>query len=241
MDTVGRLVAIARYPVKSMRGEELSEADVGFQGLRGDRQYAFVQADKATVFPWLTGREYAELLQFEPRWHSHDGRQALVVRTPWGSELPIESEELRREIEQRSGRPVRLHVDHRGNHDVAYVSLITASTVNALCDAAGVEPDHRRFRMNMVIDANLPPFAEGEWVGRVVRIGELVLGVTNEDKRCAMVTLDPESGASAPKVLKAAGEMNGACAGVYASVLSGGRVTLGSEVVVGPRVAAWEV
>ncbi len=239
MEKVGRLAVIARYPVKSMRGEELTEGDVGFQGLRGDRLCAFVQADRASVFPWLTARECPELVQFEPRWELREGRLSLTVRTPSGSELPVESDELRHELEVRSGRPVRLHTDHRGNHDAAYVSVITTSTVKALCDAAGVEPDHRRFRMNFVVESDLPPFAEAKWVGRVVRIGDVVLGVTNEDERCVMVTLDPESGASTPGVLRAASELNGVCAGVYASVLSAGRVTVGADVELGPAVEAF--
>ncbi len=44
-----------------------------------------------------------------------------------------------------------------------------------------------------------------------------------------MITLDPDSGAKAPGVLRAATELNGACAGVYASVLAAGDAALGDE------------
>lgn len=46
MDTivVGRIAALHRYPVKSMRGESLAQARVGWHGLEGDRCYAFVRA-----------------------------------------------------------------------------------------------------------------------------------------------------------------------------------------------------
>ena len=37
MKSLGTLRHVARYPVKSMRGEELRSAPVGLQGLPGDR------------------------------------------------------------------------------------------------------------------------------------------------------------------------------------------------------------
>ncbi len=41
MAVVGRVESLWRYPVKSMRGEELPEAFLGFAGVYGDRVYAF--------------------------------------------------------------------------------------------------------------------------------------------------------------------------------------------------------
>ena len=37
MSVVGKVDSLWRYPVKSMRGEELEEAFVGFSGVYGDR------------------------------------------------------------------------------------------------------------------------------------------------------------------------------------------------------------
>ena len=37
MAIIGKVESLWRYPVKSMRGEELSEAFVGFAGIYGDR------------------------------------------------------------------------------------------------------------------------------------------------------------------------------------------------------------
>jgi len=41
MELIGTVESLWRYPVKSMRGEELQEAFVGFPGVFGDRLYAF--------------------------------------------------------------------------------------------------------------------------------------------------------------------------------------------------------
>lgn len=57
MSVLGTVESLWRYPVKSMRGEELHEAFVGFPGIHGDRVYAFVSSAARTGFPWLTARE----------------------------------------------------------------------------------------------------------------------------------------------------------------------------------------
>ena len=230
MTTIGALQTIARYPVKSMRGEELASSAVGFQGLPGDRGFAFVQAGRYTTFPWLTGRDYQGLFGYQPVWESAEGKPRLFVRTGSGARLPIESNELREELERAAGMPLRLHSDHRGNQDVAHISLMFASTIRALAEAGGVRPDHRRFRMNFIVANGEPAFAERELVGKTLRIGDALIVVTHQDQRCVMITFDPETGGGTPAVLKAVGQMNEACAGVYASVLRAGTASLGDAV-----------
>jgi uncharacterized protein len=235
MKSLGTVRHVARYPVKSMRGEELRSAPVGLQGVVGDRICAFVQTGLRSAFPWLTGRELPELLRYQAAYED-TGRgarrePAVQVTTPGGDRLAVDSEALREEIQRASGRPVRLHLDHRGNHDSAYVSLITSATLRALSEAAGVPVDHRRFRMNFVVDGEGAPFSEAAWVGKVLRLGSVRLAITEPDGRCVMITLDPDTGARSPAVLRAAAELNGACAGVYASVLAAGDVSLGDELV----------
>ena len=41
MSTIGKVESLWRYPVKSMRGEELEEAFAGYPGVYGDRVFAF--------------------------------------------------------------------------------------------------------------------------------------------------------------------------------------------------------
>src|SRR4051812_32063604 len=49
---VGTVAAIYRYPVKAMAAEVLTEAELGWFGIEGDRRYAFVQSDDTSDFPW---------------------------------------------------------------------------------------------------------------------------------------------------------------------------------------------
>src|SRR6266536_5710064 len=67
MATIGKVESLWRYPVKSMRGEELSEAFVGFAGIYGDRLFAFRSAVRPTGFPYLTGREQMKMVLYRPR------------------------------------------------------------------------------------------------------------------------------------------------------------------------------
>ena len=75
MRTVGKIESLWRYPVKSMRGEELPEAFVGFPGVYGDRIHAFRSSGAPAGFPYLTGREQEAMLLYTPRFR-HSERTA---------------------------------------------------------------------------------------------------------------------------------------------------------------------
>src|SRR5438094_7438613 len=67
MTIVGRVESLWRYPVKSMRGEELPEIFAGFAGIYGDRLFAFRSSAAPAGFPYFTGRERHEMLLYRPR------------------------------------------------------------------------------------------------------------------------------------------------------------------------------
>src|SRR5215469_10097858 len=47
MSVVGCVVALWRYPVKSMAAEELEAVEVSWHGLAGDRRWAFIRDGQA--------------------------------------------------------------------------------------------------------------------------------------------------------------------------------------------------
>src|SRR5713226_8915079 len=67
MEQLGTLETICRYPVKSMAGEEIGEAFVGYGGVLGDRVYGFIRAGGMRGFPWHTAREQEDLVKYRPR------------------------------------------------------------------------------------------------------------------------------------------------------------------------------
>ena len=72
MSVVGKVESLWRYPVKSMRGEELDEAFAGYPGVYGDRVFAFKSSASPNGFPYFTAREQRRLLQYRPRFRSPD-------------------------------------------------------------------------------------------------------------------------------------------------------------------------
>ncbi len=229
---VATIRAIARYPVKSMPGEELASTELGFQGVPGDRRYAFVQAGSHSLFPWLTAREYPELLRYRPTYQGNGReRPRLFVTTPSGVPLAIDSDELLHRVSEGAGRPVFLLRDHRGSYDIAPVSLISLGTTARIAEDSGTPHEPARFRANLYVEADGgEPFAEDAWVGHILRVGATArLAVTEPDERCVMITLDPHTGEARPEVLRAVAQIHGNRAGVYGTVVTPGEVKVGDR------------
>src|SRR5580700_11408262 len=112
---IGHVESIFRYPVKSMGGERLEVADMGWHGLVGDRRLALRRLDDRGGFPWLPATKLPDLLLFAPRRREEDARGDLPthVRTRDGQELPIFGEDLATEVGRRYGAPVQMmHLTH---------------------------------------------------------------------------------------------------------------------------------
>src|SRR5919109_422949 len=60
----GSVVALVRYPVKSMMGEELNSSEVLQTGLLGDRAYALVDAETGKVASAKNPRRWPRLFDF---------------------------------------------------------------------------------------------------------------------------------------------------------------------------------
>ena len=235
MNVVGVIRQLARYPVKSMRGEALPATTLTLQGLPEDRRYAFVQRASRSGFPWLTARETADLLRYGTSVEAAGSPGVAVkVTTPDGAVWPVDSDELRHALEAQAGRSLFLLRDDRGSYDVAPVSLISTQTVAKIAEESGTEADAWRFRPNLLVDLHSrEPFDELNWVGRILRVGETArIAVTEVDQRCMMITLDPASAQANPAVLRCVAQQHQGRAGVYGSVLTPGEVRAGDTVAI---------
>lgn len=232
MPSVGVVRQLARYPVKSMRGEALPAATLTLQGVAEDRRYAFVQAASRSAFPWLTARELPEMLRYRPSVEGAGSPEVKVtVTTPDGKQWPVDSAELRQALEAKSGRALFLLRDYRGSYDAAPVSLISRQTVARIAEESGTGEDAWRFRPNLLVDLEGgEAFDELRWVGRTLRVGTARIAVTEVDERCVMITLDPASGQASPAVLRCVVQQHQQRAGVYATVLTAGEVRAGDTV-----------
>jgi len=234
VQSVGVIHQLTRYPVKSMQGEALPLAALTLQGFAEDRRYAFVQAASRSSFPWLTARELPELLHYRTSVEKAGTPEvAVTVVTAHGENWPVDSDGLRKALEARSGRPLFLLRDYRGLYDVAPVSLISGQTVARIAEESGTKENWWRFRPNLLVDLNnAGPFDELRWVGKTLRIGSAArIAVTEVDRRCVMITLDPATGESSPEILKFVAQKHGQSAGIYATVLTPGDVRAGDPIL----------
>ena len=236
---IGSIEAIFRYPVKSMAGERVESANLGWHGLDGDRRLAFRRVGNNSGFPWLSASELPELLLFSPvrQEGAADGELPTHVRTPDGKELPIYGEELPTEVGRRHGRPVEMIHLRGGIFDDAPLSVIASDTVRQISELAGCSEDARRFRPNVVVRSLRPiPFQEGEWLGGELSFGDgdeaPAITVALNDVRCSIINLDPDSARTTPEMLKSVVRANGNCAGVYGVVTRPGRLSVGQPIFI---------
>ena len=240
---IGHVEALYRYPVKSMAGERLDAAALGWHGLDGDRRLAFRRMDDRNGFPWLSASTLPDLLLFTPlrRNDAAEGDLPTHVRTPDGPkisdgrDLPIFSEDLAAEVGRRHGAPVQMMQLKHGIFDAACISVIATETVREISRLAGRTADERRFRPNVVVRLQRPvPFQEDAWVGGVLSFGDApdapAIIVTMRDERCSMINLDPDSASAAPEMMKAVVRANQNTAGIYGAVTRIGLLAVGQRV-----------
>jgi len=261
MSIVGTVDSLWRYPVKSMGGEELEEAFMGFSGVYGDRYFAFRSPASPKGFPYLTGREQEQMLRYRPRFrHPEKASQppnlaaaeriapginpvnadpadmSVDVLTPSGTTLTVEDPELLSMLNEGVGvgdeHALTLVRSERALTDCRPVSLISLQTVDQIGEELGNGLDRRRFRANIYLDfEEAEGFAEGEFVGRSLRVGsKAVVAILERDPRCKMISLDPDTGDHDPQVLRQVAQAHDNLAGVYCAVLVEEMVRAGDPV-----------
>ncbi|MGZ8845096.1 MAG: MOSC domain-containing protein [Pyrinomonadaceae bacterium] len=243
---LGRITHIFRYPVKSMAGESLDVARLGWHGIEGDRRLAVRRLTDRSEFPWLSASKLPQLLLYKPFRLDSNNAELLPthVRTPEGKEYELLSNELREEVSGRYGSDVELLNLKHGIFDESPISVITLGTVHSIARESGRGVDScdlRRFRPNVVIETNsAEPFEENSWVGRTLTFGEgngavpiASIGVTMKDERCVMVNFDPDTAEKDSAVMKTVVRLNGNYAGVYGAVVRAGELRVGQVVTLG--------
>ena len=257
MSIIGKVDSLWRYPVKSMRGEELEEAFAGFSGFYGDRLFAFRSSASPKGFPYFTAREQRRLLQYRPHFRypdkaalpinladadkmganpvSADPSELMIdVETPAGKMLAIDDpalmEMLRSDVDEK--HQLTLMRSDRALTDCRPVSIFSLQSARQLADETGTAIDKRRFRANVYLDLTSDGgFAENQFVGRSLKIGpKVVVQVLERDPRCVMITLDPDTTEKTPTILKKVAQAHQGMAGVYGAVLVEGLLHLGDAV-----------
>ncbi|HEX7242057.1 MAG TPA: MOSC N-terminal beta barrel domain-containing protein [Longimicrobiaceae bacterium] len=112
MSTSLSVAALWRYPVKSMRGEEVAEAQAGPRGLAGDRAYAVVDAATGHVASAKHPRRWAALLASRAEYEAEPGVDGpappVRITLPDGRRVSGEDPGVHAVLSELLGRPVRL-------------------------------------------------------------------------------------------------------------------------------------
>lgn len=205
--------AIYIAPVKSLALQRVERARVTRRGLAGDREF-FLVTDRNRLFtmrefgPLATVRATYLYAQDLLRLDFPDGRAYEAQPVP---EAPLTARFFGKydvtayetpgpwndALAAFTGMPVRLAraAEARSGVDAFPVSLLSDASLAALRESSG-EPsfEAQRFRPNILVAGADTPHIEDAWVGSGVRIGDAVVRVRMRDERCAVTTLDPETG-----------------------------------------------
>ena len=266
----GSVAALWRYPVKSMLGEELNDAEVTERGLLGDRRFAVIDAATGKVAGAKNPRKWGNFLDFRAAYVEppRPGLELPEVRLtfPDGTAVTSGQRGLAQILSRVLGRPVALAearpegesggtaeeywpdvdgLDLRDTvtdfelpagtfFDCALMHLLTTATIDRL---RALYPhgrfEARRFRPNIVVSTGPEQdgFAEDDWIGHTVAIGDRVLlRVTGACARCVMTTLPQGDLPKDSGILRTAAQHNQVNVGVYADVVAGGAIRRGDPV-----------
>lgn len=176
---VGTVEQLSVFPVKSLAGHVVREVRVDPAGIRGDRVWSVVDADTGERVTTKTTPAMREIVPT-------GDREADTIT-----------------LDEVLGRPVRLTAGEGPQVDAAPVHLVSQQAIDRAAEGEvpeGCSADDPR--ANLLL--SLREGDERAWVGRRLRVGEVVLDVVRTPKHCL---------------------------GVYADVVTPGRVAVGDAVV----------
>ncbi|MEP0805580.1 MAG: MOSC domain-containing protein [Chloroflexota bacterium] len=234
---IGKVTGLYRYPVKSMRGEAVESTKIGWHGLQGDRRFAFLRLTNKTGLPWLSVRQLPKLILYSPRFESPDDLEesAVVVKTPQGMELPLDSNELISELQELCNFKLSLVRLWRGTFDSMPISLISTNSVNLIASHTGRSLEMDRFRPNIVTDFfEAKAYPEDKIIGESLVFGNrdnsARIRLFRKDPRCMVVNLDPKTAVQDPIVLREVVKNHKNFLGVYGGVERPGTIQFGDSV-----------
>jgi len=257
MNVIGTVESLWRYPVKSMRGEELEEMFAGYAGVYGDRVFAFTSSLSPKGFPFFTGRDQRQMIRYHARFRNPEkaARPINLAEAESSGANPISANasELMIEVETPDGKTIaiddpalidNLRANIDGKHELKLLrsdkamtdcrplSIFALQSAKKLGEETGTNVDKRRFRANVYVDlTNAAGFAEDQFVSKTLRIGsKVVVSVLERDPRCMMITLDPDTAEKTPAILKQVAQAHEGMAGVYGAVLAEGMIRKGDPV-----------
>ena len=254
--TAPRVTSLYTTPVKGFALHSVDAVDTDANGAVGDRDFFMVDDEDTLISITRIGTFASWTASFDRdsdtlTISSADGR-TFEAPTPRGEPVTgqffddhsVEGHRIDGEwsawLSDVAGQSVSLvrAADPGGANDEHPVTLLADESVNDLGrQAPAGSLDRRRFRM-LVGFSGVEPYTEDTWNGRVMRIGSTELRVRGPVPRCNATTRDPDTGVRDVKTLRLIEEHRGMTPndfgeglnlGVYADVITPGRMCVGDE------------
>jgi uncharacterized protein YcbX len=200
-----------RYPVKALRGEQLSEVELLEDGFFGDRACQ-VRTPNGNLH---TARTKSALLGL--RATTGDDGMPLVEGSAW------DSDEAAAAVRAAAGDEALLRPSTWKRFDETPLLVATDGGIEAL----GI--DGRRLRPNIVV-GGVEGLGERDWVGKRLRAGEVEIDVLHLCERCVVTTFDPDTIEQDPGVLRMINGDFGGLAALNCNVARPGRIAVGDPV-----------
>jgi uncharacterized protein YcbX len=214
-----RIEELWRYPVKSLGGERLTEADLQDNGIAGDRIYQVRRTDGKII----DARAHPKMLALHATLTA-DGK-LLVDGKPW------DSNEVSQIVEDAAAIGPGSHLERRTDSERFDVLPLLVATDGAV---AALGYDHRRLRPNILI-GGVDGLAERAWPGRALRIGNTLIGILRLRPRCVMTTWDPDTQKQSPEVFQKIRESFEGTLALDCWVIRGGKIHVGDVVELADR------
>jgi len=216
-----------------MLGEACGSLRVDARGVEGDRLYAVLDAQGKLGSGKTSGRRLVRIDGlFDLRASLVNGMPSVVF--PDGRSMSSGDAGIHAALSAALGQPVTLARESGMPHfDSGPIHIVTTASLAWLRQALpDGKVDERRFRPNLLVEAEGMGPVEQQWVGRTLQVGNLKLRVTDTTERCRMVTLAQGELPEDLRVLREIAQQQDAQFGVYAEVLLPGEVRVGDPVKV---------
>ena len=212
-----KIESLWQYPIKGVGGNSISRTTLSVdQTLPGDRRYALsagsLKAAQADDGVWLQKAHFLQLMQTDSLAALKCQLNGDVVTihgegtNGFEGNLAILGDRSRCQkffanfLQLPDPARLRIHQIDNGaftDQPDPLISIGGSASLAAFAAATQTETDARRFRLNIIV-ATTTAFAENQWSGAKLQIGEAVIEIVDNVGRCTAINVDPASATRQP-------------------------------------------
>lgn len=236
-----KLTGITRYPIKGLAGRSDNRVSVRpHRTLEGDREYALQHIDRIppSAEGWRPKKFFLQSVQtnhlaaIDTQWDTDQLTVSLngeSLRIIWPEECPALATWIAERVPETDGLSCVSCPTGFTDEPTPYVSLINEATVEAIAKATQTQAAPERYRGNLLI-SGAKPFAEHDWVGQTLVIGEVAFKVEEPIVRCRATECDWHGHRDLGFVETLRRTFDTDCCGLFLTAQSEGSIAIGDAI-----------